>query len=88
MPFQIVKIKDTKLKIAELVKQWRKSQSLSQGQLAEVLDLSRVTIQNLESGKNVTVDTLLKIFQHFDALGRFHQFIKDELDNSSHESLY
>ena len=44
-----LKIKDVKSEIGQLVKSLRKKQKLSQQELAEQLDLSRITIQNLES---------------------------------------
>ena len=52
-----LKIKDVKTEIGQLVKSLHKKQKLSQQELAEQLDLSRITIQNLESGKNFTIDT-------------------------------
>ena len=53
-----LKIKDVKLEIGQLIKSYRKQQKLSQQDLAAQLELSRITIQNLESGKNFTIDTL------------------------------
>jgi transcriptional regulator with XRE-family HTH domain len=73
-----LKIKDVKLEIGHLVKSYRKQQKLSQQELAYQLELSRITIQNLESGKNFTIDTLLKVFNHFDVLVGFNQFLIDK----------
>lgn len=56
-----IKIKDIKLEIGQLVKSFRKRDKISQEELAEKLNLSRITIQNLEAGKNFTIDTLLKV---------------------------
>jgi transcriptional regulator with XRE-family HTH domain len=84
-----LKIKDVKLEIGLLVKSYRKQQKLSQQDLAEQLELSRITIQNLESGKNFTIDTLLKVFNHFDVLVGFNQFLIDKRDeNEQMTSLY
>jgi transcriptional regulator with XRE-family HTH domain len=84
-----LKIKDVKLEIAQLVKSYRKQQKLSQQDLAEQLELSRITIQNLESGKNFTIDTLLKVFNHFDVLVGFNQFLMDKRnENEQMTSLY
>ena len=84
-----LKIKDVKSEIAQLVKSYRKQQKLSQQDLAEQLELSRITIQNLESGKNFTIDTLLKVFNHFDVLVGFNQFLIDKRDeNEQMTSLY
>lgn len=66
--FQKVKIKDIKLQLGQLTKFMRKKEKLSQEQLADLLGLSRITVQNLESGKNFTIDTLLKVARHFDLL--------------------
>jgi transcriptional regulator with XRE-family HTH domain len=84
-----LKIKDVKSEIAQLVKSYRKQQKLSQQELADQLELSRITIQNLESGKNFTIDTLLKVFNHFDVLVGFNQFLMDKRnENEQITSLY
>jgi len=44
--------------------------------LADRLDVSRNTIQNLESGKNFTIDTLLKTLKELDLLDNIHQEIQ------------
>ena len=84
-----LKIKDVKSEIGQLVKSYRKEQKLSQQELAELLELSRITIQNLESGKNFTIDTLLKVFNHFDLLVGFNQFLIDKRNEKEQlTSLY
>jgi transcriptional regulator with XRE-family HTH domain len=84
-----LKIKDVKSEIGHLVKSYRKQQKLSQQDLAAQLELSRITIQNLESGKNFTMDTLLKVFNHFDAMVGFNQFLMDKRnENEQMTSLY
>jgi transcriptional regulator with XRE-family HTH domain len=84
-----LKIKDVKSEIAQLVKSYRKQQKLSQQVLADQLELSRITIQNLESGKNFTIDTLLKVFNHFDVLVGFNQFLMDKRNETEQlTSLY
>jgi transcriptional regulator with XRE-family HTH domain len=84
-----LKIKDVKSEIAQLVKSYRKQQKLSQQELADQLELSRITIQNLESGKNFTIDTLLKVFNHFDVLVGFNQFLMDKRNETKQlTSLY
>ncbi|NBA89202.1 helix-turn-helix domain-containing protein [Emticicia sp. CRIBPO] len=88
MLFETLTIKDIKIKTGNLVKLLRKKENLSQDQLAVTLDLSRITIQNLESGKNITLDTLLKVFQHFDILEKFDHFVDDEIKNRNYSSLY
>ena len=84
-----LKIKEVKAEIGQLVKSYRKQQKLSQQDLAEKLDLSRITIQNLESGKNFTIDTLLKVFNHFDVMVGLNQFlIEKRNENEQMTSLY
>lgn len=84
-----LKIKDVKSEIAQLVKSYRKQQKLSQQELADQLKLSRITIRNLESGKNFTIDTLLKVFNHSDVLVGFNQFLMDKRkENDQLTSLY
>lgn len=68
--FDTVEIKDIKNELGGLVKVLRKQRGLSQTQLAKSLDVSRTTIQNLELGKNFTVDTILKVMKEMDLLGQ------------------
>jgi transcriptional regulator with XRE-family HTH domain len=88
MLFEILTIKNVKTDLGKLTKVLRKKQKLSQDELADLLNMSRITIQNLESGKNVTTDTLLKVFQHFDVLEKFNHFMQEEIKNNSYKSLY
>jgi transcriptional regulator with XRE-family HTH domain len=84
-----VNIKDLKLGVGRFVKAKRKAENLTQEQLAERLAMSRITIQNLEAGKNFTMDTLLKVLQHFDLLSALYQLIISEVDAAENmESLY
>jgi transcriptional regulator with XRE-family HTH domain len=88
MPFEAITIKAVKTSIGDWVKSLRKAQNLSQDELAVLLNLSRLTIQNLEAGKNITLDTLLKVLQHFDVMDRFAAFIHSENKNTDLPSLY
>lgn len=65
---EITTIKDVKVKIGEACKALRKLDGLSRDDLAEALDVSSTTIQNIENGKNATLDTVLKIANHFGLL--------------------
>lgn len=73
-----IKIKDIKLEIGQLVRSFRKRDKITQQELSEKLALSRITIQNLESGKNFTIDTLLKVLQHFELLGSLNELLKEK----------
>lgn len=86
--FDIVTIKDVKINVGALVKTLRSQAAITQGQLAQELNLSRVTIQNLESGQNSTLDTLLKVLQYFDLLQSFNNYIATEKQNNNQPSLY
>jgi transcriptional regulator with XRE-family HTH domain len=73
MLFEIVTIKDIKLSIGKICREKREAQKLSRDELATLLNLSRSTIQNIEMGKNSTIDNLLKVAYHFDLLHEIHQ---------------
>ena len=81
-------INDTKVKIGKLTALMRKNSGLSQGELASQLAVSRFTITNLENGRNVTIDTLLKVFRHFGALDRFSSFIQQLSEEQNIKPLY
>ena len=76
---EVTTIKDVKVKIGEACKALRKSNGLSRDELAEVLDVSSTTIQNIENGKNATLDNVLKVSNHFGLL----QSIAKEIDKIS-----
>lgn len=84
-----VTIKDVKISVGTWCKQLRKSNNLTQQQLAIELSISPLTISKLENGENPTLETILKILQHFDEMKSFNQFVTDKkntlLDN---ESMY
>jgi transcriptional regulator with XRE-family HTH domain len=81
-------ILDVKKRIGKLVKLMRKKEGLTQDALAVKLSMSRITVQNLESGKNATLDTLLKVMQYVDLMDNLNTFIEDQTLNNSYESLY
>jgi transcriptional regulator with XRE-family HTH domain len=89
MNFENVTINDVKLKIATTIKVLRKKENLSQEELASLLAVSRITIQNVEAGKNFTIDTLLKVLQHFDLLSDLNNQIDEAIEvNKKIISLY
>ena len=87
--FDSVEIKEVKNEAGQLIKIIRKKRKISQTALAETLDISRNTIQNLESGKNFTIDTLFKVLKEFDMLDKvYDQLLKAKEDLTQVRSLY
>ena len=84
----VVTIKDVRIKIGLLCKIKRQAYSLTQEELAAALGLSRYTIQKLETGKNATLDTVLKIANHFGLLEQFYQSLKELEAVSKVKSFY
>ncbi len=83
-----ISIKEVKMRLGVLCKQQRTRYELSQEELAEELGISRYTIQKFESGKNATLDTVLKIANHFDLLQPFYQALQRLEDQNNQNSLY
>lgn len=81
--FHTIEIKDVKTEIGLLVRALRKQRALSQLQLAEALDVSRATIQNMESGKNFTIDTILKVLKEMDQLA----VVKSEIERAKNQAI-
>lgn len=87
--FGAVEIKEVKEELGDLVKILRQQRRRSQEELAQTLDVSRTTIQNLESGKNFTIDTLLKVLKEMNQLEELYQEITDVKKRiSASKSLY
>lgn len=86
--FQLITINQVKTQVGELCKVLRNQAGLTQAELAELLGLSRLTIQNMEAGKNPTLDTVLKVLQHFDQLALIHNFFKEQTSLHQQPSLY
>ena len=85
---EIVTIKDVKVKIGKACKLQRKLNDLSREQLAEALGVSRTTIQNIENGKNATLDNLLKVANHFGLLESISKDLDKVINNQDDISLY
>jgi len=84
--FRNITIKDVKNNIANWCKTLRKADGLSQQQLANELNLSRITISKLENGENFTIETLLKVLQHFNQMDTFNDFVVN--NTNTDQSLY
>lgn len=85
---EVTTIKDVKVKIGEGFKTLRKSNDLSRDELAEVLDVSSTTIQNIENGKNATLDNILKVANHFGLLQSIVKEIDKTIIDQNDISLY
>lgn len=85
---EITTIKDVKLKIGVACKSFRQSNGLSRDELSEELDISSTTIQNIENGRNATLDTILKVANHFGLLQSIAKQIDQITKNHDDISLY
>ena len=83
-----ITIKTVKLKIGQVCKNKRKEYGLSRDELAKELDISRTTIQNIENGKNSTLDNLLKVANHFNVLDTIFRAIDTFDQTDTNKSLY
>jgi transcriptional regulator with XRE-family HTH domain len=83
-----ITILEVKVQLGELCKQQRQRYKISQEDLAQELGLSRYTIQKFENGKNATLDTVLKIANHFNLLEKLYQALKDLENTNDINSLY
>lgn len=83
-----ITIKELKLNLGELCKTKRQSYEMSQQDLGEALGLSRYTIQKFENGKNATLDTVLKIANHFGLLNPLQKAIQKTIEDDNQISLY
>jgi len=89
MNFSNTRVSDVKINIGTLIKKMRANRKLTQEDLAKQLNLSRITIQNIERGNNFTIDTYLLIFQYFDEIESFNEYIKSKVDDYNEiKSIY
>ena len=75
-----ISIKEVKANLGLWCKQLRKSQRLTQKQLADELALSPLTISKLENGENPTIETILKVLQYFNEMEDFNLYMKQRTD--------
>jgi transcriptional regulator with XRE-family HTH domain len=88
MVFEIHTIKEVKDKIGSICRHQRKANQLSRKELANALDISATTIQNLENGKNATLDTILKVADHFGLISDIYKSLNDFSKVEDIPSLY
>jgi len=83
-----IKVSDVRMQIGQLLRNLRKRERMSQQELADRIGVSRVTVYNIETGKNANIDTWLLILEHFDALAEFSEFMRQQNDTIDTGSLY
>lgn len=86
--FQRIKVSDVRIQIGQMLRNLRKRERMSQQELADRIGVSRVTVYNIETGKNANIDTWLLILEHFDALAEFTEFMRQQNDTIDTGSLY
>lgn len=75
--FSFITIKEVQINLGTWCKSLRRNEKLSQEELADRLAVSRLTISNLENGKNFTIDTFLKVMQYFGELEKVNELAKN-----------
>ena len=88
MVINIRTIKEVKDKIGFVCQRHRKINDLSRDELAEALDISSTTIQNIENGKNANLDNMLKIANHFNLLSNIYDSLEGFSEADNNPSLY
>ncbi len=88
MVIDIRTIKEVKDRIGLVCQQHRKANDLSRDELAKALDVSPTTIQNIENGKNATLDNILKIANHFGLLTAIYNALDQFTATDDVTSLY
>lgn len=85
---EITTIKEVKIKIGKTCKLNRKANDLSREEFAKALQVSSTTIQNIENGKNATLDNVLKVANHFGLLQEIAKGIDKMIADQNNISLY
>ncbi len=89
MDYNSIRISDVKNDLGCLIKKMRTDRKLSQEELAKRLNLSRITIQNIERGNNFTIETFLLLLQYFNEIESYSDYIKSKLEDNNHiKSIY
>ncbi|RYM32880.1 XRE family transcriptional regulator [Brumimicrobium glaciale] len=86
--FKTTTIKEVKIRIGEACKLNRTANDLTREELAKALEVSSTTIQNIENGKNATLDNVLKVANHFGLLEDILKGINDNIDKQNNISFY
>ena len=86
---EFVTIKNVQQSVGIWCKQLRKTEKMTQKQLADELAISPITISKLENGENATLETVLKVLQYFDEMNAVYQFVQNKTAQlNDNESLY
>lgn len=88
MVINIHTIKEVKDKIGFVCQRQRKVHGLSRDELAEALEISATTIQNIENGKNATLDNILKLANHFGLMTKIYDSLDGFAEADNNPSLY
>lgn len=89
MIFSTLRVSEVKQNMGQLVKKLRTEKKITQEELAKQLNLSRITIQNIERGNNFTIDTYLLVLEYFNEMASWHHFVTQKLDQvHSIKSIY
>lgn len=88
MVIDVYTIKEVKERIGLVCQQHRKANDLSRDELSKALDVSPTTIQNIENGKNATLDNILKIANHFGLLTTIYNTLDQFTATDDTTSLY
>ena len=58
--------------IGEAIKRAREAKNLTQEQLGELMGVKRAQISKIENGKNLTMETIMKVFKALDVDAKIH----------------
>jgi len=86
----MVNVNTTLVSLGKLIYHLRKNENLSQTELANLINVSRLTILKIEKGKSVSLETILSILKYFNLLDKFNTLINENMENInlSNFSLY
>jgi len=78
------------INLGKLIYHLRKNENLTQAELADLINVSRLTISKIEKGKSVNLETVLSILKYFNLLDEFNTLINENIENInlSNFSLY
>ncbi len=86
----MINVNTTLINLGKLIYHLRKNENLTQTELANLINVSRLTISKIEKGKSVNLETILNILKYFNLLDKFNALINENIEdiNLSNFSLY